>query len=107
MLSILETAREKPHILLRPDQIGPAPPGIYLTRAADVALCALTKFAVELSRRTMSELERSKLTRIDRHRQACREFALRARHEKSAFAITERRDLPDSDERPRCANIRT
>ena len=67
----------------------------------------LTKFAVELSRRTMSELERSKLTPIDRHRQACREFALRARHEKLAFAITERRDLPDSDERPRCANIRT
>ena len=24
MWSILETAREKPHILLRPDQIGPA-----------------------------------------------------------------------------------
>jgi hypothetical protein len=24
-----------------------------------------------------------------------------------AFAITERRDLPDSDEQPRCANIRT
>ena len=93
---------------MRPEDIPRRQERLILADATQkVALCTLTKFAVELSRRTMSELERTKLTPIDRHRQACREFALRARHEKSAFAITERRDLPDSDERPRCANIRT